>query len=234
MVVYTIVVQRTEQRQYQTRTCHSLHCLTAACDCAVLDGVMWYSPCTQGLTAAGSPLNFLKFPPLLNTTYHNAVPSCDIHRAHSSSLQQAHLSIFSTFHHCSTPSITVQYRHVTFTVHTVAHCLGSPLNFLNSPPPLHTTYHSAVPSCDIHRAHSGSLQQAHLSIFSPFHHCSTPPITVLYPSTAITLSYPQLAPSPLTGNSLTLYATWRHRSADSLDCSNCYQSKCDGHCGFWG
>ena len=40
VVVYTIVIQRTEQRQYQTGSCHSLQCETAACDCAVLDGVM--------------------------------------------------------------------------------------------------------------------------------------------------------------------------------------------------
>ena len=89
-------------------------------------------------------------------------------------------------------------------------------------------------SCDIHRAPSGSLQHAHLWIFSTFHHRSTPPITVQYRWTATNLSHPQLAPSSLTGNSLTLHAAWRHSSADSLDCSNCYQSKCDGHCEFWG
>jgi len=78
MVVYTIVIKHTEHRQYQTSSCHSLHCQTAACDCAVSgsvsDGVMWHSPCTQWLTAAGSPLNFLNSPTLLHTTYHGAVP----------------------------------------------------------------------------------------------------------------------------------------------------------------
>jgi len=78
VVVYTIVIQRTEQRQYQTRSCHKLNSQTAACDCAVAglvpDGVMWHSPCTQWLTAAGSPLNFLDSPPLLHTTYLGAVP----------------------------------------------------------------------------------------------------------------------------------------------------------------
>jgi hypothetical protein len=185
VVVYKVLIQRTEQRQYRTGSCYSLQCQTAAGDCAVsgsvLGGVMWHSLCTQWLTAAGSPLNFLNPPPLLHTTYHDAVPSCDIHRANSGSLQQAHLSIFSTPHHCSTSPITVQYCHVTFIVHTVAHCsrltsqfwqppttaphylswcstvmwhssctlwltaAGSPLNFVNSPPLLHTTYHGAVP-----------------------------------------------------------------------------------------
>ena len=70
--------------------------------------------------------------------------------------------------------------------------------------------------------------------FSTFHHCSTSPITVQYRWTATTLSHPQQAPSPLTGNSLTLHAAWIHSTADSLDCSNCYQSKCDGPCEFWG
>jgi len=78
VVVYTTVIQRTEQRQYQIRSCHSLHCLTAACDSAVSisvpDGVMWHSPCTQWLTAACSPINFLNSPSLLHTTYHGAVP----------------------------------------------------------------------------------------------------------------------------------------------------------------
>jgi len=89
-------------------------------------------------------------------------------------------------------------------------------------------------SCDIHRAHIGSLQQAHLSIFSTLYHCSTPPITVQYRWTATNLSHPQLTPSSMTGSSLTLRAAWRHSSADSLDYSNCYQSKCDGHYEFWG
>jgi hypothetical protein len=122
-VVYTIVIHHTEQRQYQIRSCHSLQCQTATCDCAVLDGVMWHSPCTQWLTAAGSTLNFLNFPP---------------------------------------------------------------------------------------------------------------PIMNQFRWTATNLSHPQLAPSPLTGNSLTLHAAWRHSIAESLDCSNCYQFKCDGHCEFWG
>ena len=37
-------------------------------------GVMWHSPCTQWLTAAGSPLNFLNSPPPLHTTNHGSVP----------------------------------------------------------------------------------------------------------------------------------------------------------------
>jgi hypothetical protein len=126
VVVYTVVIQCTEQRQYQTGSCQSLHCQTAACNCvvsgSVLGGVKWHSPCTECLTAEVSSLYVLTFPPPLHTTYHSAVPSCDILRAHSGSLQQAHLSIFSPFDHCSIQPIMVQYRHVTFTVHTVAHC----------------------------------------------------------------------------------------------------------------
>ena len=65
-------------------------------------------------------------------------------------------------------------------------------------------------SRDIHRAHSGSLKQTHLWIFSTFHHCSTPPVMVQYPWTATNLLHHQMAPSRLTGHSLTLHAAWRH------------------------
>ena len=135
--MYVNVIQRTEQRYYQTRSCHSLHCQTAVCDCAVSgsvpDGVMWHSPCTQRLTAAGSPLNILHSTPLL----------------HNGSLQQAHLWIFSTLHHCSTMAhcsrLTFEYSQLSTTAPQWLTAAGSPLNILNSPPPLHTTYHGAVP-----------------------------------------------------------------------------------------
>jgi hypothetical protein len=112
--------------------------------------------------------------------------------AHCSSLssQFSHLSTTAA-HHLSRCSIVMWHSPCTQWL-TAA---GSSLSFLTFPPPLHTTYHSAVSSCDIHRAHSSSLQQAHLSIFSPFHHRSTPPITVQYPWTATTLSHPQLWPA---------------------------------------
>jgi len=39
VVLYTFVIQSTEQRQYQTRSSHTLHCQIAACGCAVSGSV---------------------------------------------------------------------------------------------------------------------------------------------------------------------------------------------------